>query len=180
MYVFMACDSGAANGDKDAYDVNTSTLVEYIEDSKADTVVFDIQDVGARYYTCEWFASIPQTVLRGQIDTWAMYDTMVAAALANVSFMVLDRPNPITGMNAFGPVLNESHASYVGRRPIAQAHGMTSGELAKMFVGEGWIAEAGNGSSLSLEIIPMTGWKRSMMWADTELPWVMPSPSTCC
>lgn len=106
-----------------------------------------------------------------------MYDTMVAAALANVSFMVLDRPNPITGMNAFGPVLNGSHASYIGRQPIAQAHGMTTGELAKMFIGEGWIAEASNGSSLSLEVIQMKGWKRSTPWRDTELPWVMPSPS---
>lgn len=106
-----------------------------------------------------------------------MHDTMVAAALTNVRFMVLDRPNPVTGMNAFGPVLNESHASYVGRRPIAQAHGMTSGELAKMFVGEGWIHEASNGSSLSLEVVPMKGWKRSMPWKETGLPWVMPSPS---
>lgn len=110
-------------------------------------------------------------------DTWAMYDTMVAAALTNVSFMVLDRPNPIKGTNAFGPVLNESYASYVGRRPIAQAHGMTSGELAKMFVGEGWISEAANGSTVSLEVIQMSGWKRSMRWEDTGLPWVMPSPS---
>jgi uncharacterized protein YbbC (DUF1343 family) len=106
-----------------------------------------------------------------------MYDTMVAAALSNVSFVVLDRPNPLTGSNAFGPILNESYASYVGRRPIAQAHGMTTGELAKMFVGERWIHDASNGSELSLEVIPMKGWKRSMTWKDTGLPWVMPSPS---
>ena len=106
-----------------------------------------------------------------------MYDTMVAAALSNASFVVVDRPNPITGMNAFGPVLNQSYASYVGRRPIAQAHGMTTGELAKMFVGEGWIEEAANGSALSLDVIAMEGWNRSMAWKDTGLPWVMPSPS---
>lgn len=59
----MAYDSDSANGEKDAYNVNTSTLVEYIQDSKADTVVFDIQDVGARFYTCEWPASSLQSVL---------------------------------------------------------------------------------------------------------------------
>lgn len=102
---------------------------------------------------------------------------MVAAAIANASLVVVDRPNPITGLNAFGPVLNESYASYVGRRPIAQAHGMTTGELASMFVGEKWIKQAANGSDLTLEVIPMQGWKRSMTWTDTRLPWVMPSPS---
>lgn len=107
-----------------------------------------------------------------------MYDTMVAAAISNATFVVVDRPNPITGLNAFGPVLNESYASYVGRRPIAQSHGMTAGELAKMFVGEKWIRNAANGSDLTLEVIPMQGWKRSMTWKETGLPWVMPSPST--
>ncbi|KFY04543.1 hypothetical protein O988_00703 [Pseudogymnoascus sp. VKM F-3808] len=145
----------------DAYNANTTELRSYITESGADTVVFDIQDVGARFYTY----------------TWAMYDTMVASALSNVSFVVLDRPNPITGLNAFGPVLNESYASYVGRRAIAQAHGMTSGELAEMFVGEGWIRQAANGSNLSLQIIKMKGWERSMAWKETGLPWVMPSPN---
>lgn len=156
--------------------MNTTTLVRYLTESGADTLVFDIQDVGARFYTCEYIPSLFAKETDSE-DTWAMYDTMVAAALTNVSFMVLDRPNPITGTNAFGPVLNESYASYVGRRPIAQAHGMTSGELAKMFVGEGWISEVANGSTVSLEVIQMSGWKRSMRWEDTGLPWVMPSPS---
>lgn len=108
-----------------------------------------------------------------------MYDTMVAAAIANVSYMVLDRPNPSTGLNAFGPVLNESYASYVGRRPISQAHGMTSGELARMFVGEGWIGEdAGSeAEELRLEVVQMSHWKREMRWEETGLPWVLPSPS---
>jgi len=112
-----------------------------------------------------------------------MYDTMVAAAAMNVSFVALDRPNPITGLDAFGPVLNESFVtSYVGRRAIAQAHGMTTGELAKMFVGEGWIAQAAAGNQshppqLDLQVVPMKGWKRSMTFAQTGLPWVMPSPN---
>lgn len=108
-----------------------------------------------------------------------MYDTMVAAAKVNATFVVIDRPNPITGLNAFGPVLNETFiTSYVGRRPIAQAHGMTVGELASMFVGEGWIAEAsGDDSSLALEVIEMKHWKRSMTFEQTGLPWALPSPN---
>ncbi|RJE21825.1 hypothetical protein PHISCL_05844 [Aspergillus sclerotialis] len=145
----------------DAYNVNTSTLISYIRDSKADTVVYDIQDVGVRFYTY----------------TWAMYDTMLAAALTNTKFVVLDRPNPITGLNAFGPVLKERYSSYVGRKPIAQAHGMTSGELARMFVGQGWIKQDANGSDLTLEVVKMDGWERKMSWAETGLHWVLPSPN---
>lgn len=110
-----------------------------------------------------------------------MYDTMVAAALSGASYVVLDRPNPITGVDAFGPVLNESFVnSYVGRRSIAQSHGMTIGELAEMFVGEGWIQDSAGGEALkSLEVIKMKGWSRGMTFDDTGLPWVIPSPSTC-
>ena len=108
-----------------------------------------------------------------------MYDTMVAAASTNFSFVVIDRPNPITGLDAHGPVLNDSFiTSYVGRRPIAQAHGMTVGELARMFVGEGWIKQAANGSELKdLSVVKMRGWKRGMTFAETGLPWVFPSPN---
>lgn len=106
-----------------------------------------------------------------------MYDTMLAAALSNATFVVLDRPNPLSGKEAFGPVLDENYSSYVGRRAIAQAHGMTAGELASMFVGEGWIQDATNGSDLTLEVVRMKGWEREMSWEDTGLPWVMPSPS---
>ncbi|KAK2738905.1 hypothetical protein FQN55_009675 [Onygenales sp. PD_40] len=146
----------------DAYVASVDTLRGYITESGADTVVFDIQDVGSRFYTY----------------VWAMYDTMIAAALTNITFVVLDRPNPITGLNAWGPVLNTTHSSYVGRQAIAQAHGMTAGELAKMFVGEGWIKEAANGTDLaSLSVIKMKGWERWMAWKDTGLPWIMPSPN---
>lgn len=90
-----------------------------------------------------------------------MYDTMIAAAKTNVSFVVIDRPNPITGLNAFGPVLNESFiTTYAGRRAIGQSHGMTVGELARMFIGEGLIREAANGSSLPLEVIQLWSWER--------------------
>ncbi|KAJ6445079.1 secreted protein [Purpureocillium lavendulum] len=147
----------------DAYNVNVTTLMGYIRDSGADTIVYDIQDVGARFYTY----------------IWALYDTMVAAAATNTSFIVIDRPNPITALDAHGPVLNDSFInSYVGRRPIAQAHGMTVGELARMYVGEGWIRQTANGSDLEdLSVVKMRGWKRGMTFAETGLPWVFPSPN---
>lgn len=107
-----------------------------------------------------------------------MYDTMIAAAETNSSFVVLDRPNPISGLDAFGPVLDESFiTSYVGRRAIAQSHGLTTGELARMFVGEGWIKEASGGADLSVEVVQMHNWKRWMTFHDTGLPWVIPSPN---
>ncbi|KAM0739434.1 hypothetical protein ACQRIT_007171 [Beauveria bassiana] len=146
-----------------AYNANTSTLVNYIRDSGADLILYDIQDVGARFYTY----------------IWALYDVMVAANIANTSVMVLDRPNPIAGNNAFGPVLNESFVnSYVGRRSISQVHGMTVGELAKMYVGQGWIAATANAQTkLHLEVVTMQNWRRSMRFEDTGLPWVLPSPN---
>ncbi|PQK11504.1 hypothetical protein BB8028_0003g01290 [Beauveria bassiana] len=146
-----------------AYNANTSTLVNYIRDSGADLILYDIQDVGARFYTY----------------IWALYDIMVAANIANTSVMVLDRPNPIAGNNAFGPVLNESFVnSYVGRRSISQVHGMTVGELAKMYVGQGWIAATANAQTkLHLEVVTMQNWRRSMRFEDTGLPWVLPSPN---
>ncbi len=117
-------------------------------------------------------------MLTEHLDVWAMYDAMTASAATNTTFIVLDRPNPITGLNAFGPVLNESFInSYVGRRAIAQAHGMTVGELAKLFVGQGWINEASNGSEPNLDVITMKHWSRSMPFQKTGLPWVFPSPN---
>ncbi|CAH0019935.1 unnamed protein product [Clonostachys rhizophaga] len=143
-----------------AYMANTTELMGFIEDSGADTVLFDIQDVGARFYT--------------YLDVWVMYGAMVAAAKKQASFVVLDHPNPITGLNAFGPVLNESFVtSYVGRRAIAQSHGMTVGERARPHVH----SEAADGSSLSLNVVRMENWQRWMTFHDTGLPWVMPSPN---
>ena len=145
----------------DGYDASIEKLESFIKKSGADCAIYDIQDVGARFYTY----------------IWAMHDLMIAAALQNATFFVLDRPNPITGLNAFGPVLNRSVSSYVGRQPIAQAHGMTAGELANMFVGEGWIKREAKDSDVSLEVIQMQGWKRWMTFRDTGMPWVLPSPN---
>ncbi|MGA2623980.1 MAG: DUF1343 domain-containing protein [Bacteroidota bacterium] len=123
-----------------------------------DALVFDLQDVGARFYT---YAS-------------TMANAMAAAAENGKQFIVLDRPNPINGVDIEGPILDTTLRSFIGMFPIPIRHGMTLGELAKMIVGEQWL---GTGLHLDLTVIPMGGWKRSMWYDDTELPWLPPSPN---
>jgi uncharacterized protein YbbC (DUF1343 family) len=119
-----------------------------------DAVIFDIQDVGARYYTF--------------IYTMAL--AMEACAEQGVKFLVLDRPNPINGVDLEGPVLAPDYRSFVGLYPLPVRHGMTVGELAVYFAGQG-------GLRYDLEVVPMSGWRREMFFDDTGLPWVMPSPN---
>ncbi len=123
-----------------------------------DALVFDIQDIGARFYT--------------YISTMSL--AMEAAAENGLRFIVLDRPNPIGGEVVEGPVLDPRYRSFVGIHPIPVRHGMTVGELARMFNEEGWLK---NGVRADLEIVPVQGWKRSMVFEDTGLPWVPPSPN---
>lgn len=123
-----------------------------------DVLVFDIQDVGARFYTF--------------ISTMGL--AMQAAAENDIPFLVLDRPNPIGGEYVSGYVLEPEHASFVGQYPIPIAHGMTAGELARMIVGEAMLPDLG---SLELDVIAMEGWERAMLWPDTGLPWVDTSPN---
>ncbi|WP_073949001.1 exo-beta-N-acetylmuramidase NamZ family protein [Streptomyces kebangsaanensis] len=139
----------------DTYLKSGRPLADVFTASGVDTVVFDIQDVGARFYTY----------------IWTLYDCMEAAALAGKRFVVLDRPNPVTGREALGPVLHKEFATFVGRQPIAQAHGMTVAELARLFNGE-FLA-----TPVPLETVLMTGWKRSRFYDDSGLPWVPPSPN---
>jgi uncharacterized protein YbbC (DUF1343 family) len=89
--------------------------------------------------------------------------------------VVLDRPNPINGRNAYGPVLDKAYATFVGREPIAQAHGMTVAELALLFNGE-FVPEAA-GRAVELETVGMSGWRRRDFFDATGLPWVPPSPN---
>lgn len=119
-----------------------------------DVLLFDIQDVGARFYTY----------------IYTMAYAMEAAADNDIEMMVLDRPNPISGGDVEGPVLDEDYESFVGMYPIPQQHGMTVGELAELFNEEFDI-------HADLEVMKMNGWDRSMYYDDTELPWVMPSPN---
>lgn len=122
--------------------------------SEIDTLVIDLQDVGARYYTF----------------IWTMELCMQTAVETGKTVVVLDRPNPIAGHITEGPVLNPDFASFVGLRPLPVRHGMTIAEIAV------YIREAFH-PDLDLRIIPMHGWRRKMWFDDTGLPWVMPSPN---
>ncbi|MFJ4084096.1 exo-beta-N-acetylmuramidase NamZ domain-containing protein [Streptomyces iakyrus] len=139
----------------DTYLKSGRPLADVFTASGVDTVVFDIQDVGARFYTY----------------IWTLYDCMESAQLAGKRFVVLDRPNPATGRAALGPVLHKEFATFVGRQPVAQAHGMTVAELARLFNGE-FLTEP-----VPLETVPMSGWKRSDFYDASGLPWVPPSPN---
>ena len=119
-----------------------------------DVLVFDMQDVGARYYT--------------YVSTMAL--AMEAAGEHNVPFLVLDRPNPIRGDVVQGNILNPSYKTFVGMYEVPIRHGMTPGELARMYVGA-------FGISVDLAVVPVEGWKRDMTFDDTNLPWVPPSPN---
>ncbi|MCL6737630.1 exo-beta-N-acetylmuramidase NamZ family protein [Streptomyces neyagawaensis] len=139
----------------DTYQKSGRALADIFTASGVDTVVFDIQDVGARFYTY----------------IWTLYDCMEAARLAGKRFVVLDRPNPVTGRSAQGPVLHKEFATFVGRQPVSQAHGMTVAELARLFNGE-FLEEP-----VPLETVLMSGWKRSRFYDSSGLPWVPPSPN---
>ena len=123
-----------------------------------DVLVFDIQDVGARFYT--------------YISTMGL--AMQSAAEAGVPFIVLDRPNPLSGDYVSGFVLEPDQSSFVGLFPIPIVHGLTIGELAQMIQGEAMLPGL---EDLELEVIAMEGWHRTMQWPDTGMPWVNTSPN---
>jgi len=117
-------------------------------------MVVDLQDVGARYYTFAW-----TTVL-----------TMRACARAGKPVIVLDRPNPLGGERLEGNWPDGRFPSFVGLHPLPIRHGMTIAELAAY---HNETQEIG----CDLTVVPMAGWRRNMLWEDTELPWVAPSPN---
>ncbi|WP_156288222.1 exo-beta-N-acetylmuramidase NamZ family protein [Oceanobacillus salinisoli] len=125
---------------------------EMLED--VDVLLFDIQDVGTRFYTY----------------IYTMAYAMEAAAENGKEFIVLDRPNPLGGQKVEGPVLDPDYASFVGNYPIPLRHGMTVGELAKLFNEEFEIAA-------DLTVVEMKGWNRNMYYDDTKLEFVLPSPN---
>jgi uncharacterized protein YbbC (DUF1343 family) len=129
------------------------------EDLKGlDLVVFDIQDVGVRFYT--------------YISTMGL--AMQAAAAAGVPFLVLDRPNPLGGADVSGFLRDRLPASFTSLYPIPIVHGMTVGELAGMIKGEAMLPGL---ARLELGVVRMQGWQREMRWPDTGLPWVATSPN---
>jgi uncharacterized protein YbbC (DUF1343 family) len=123
-----------------------------------DVLVFDIQDVGVRFYT--------------YISTMGL--AMQAAAGARIPFVVLDRPNPLGGAYVSGFVLEAALRSFVGEYPIPIVHGLTVGELARMIQGERWL---GGLDGLELNVVAMQGWQRSMRWPATGRAWVATSPN---
>ncbi len=121
---------------------------------EVDVLVVDLQDVGTRVYTF----------------VYTMANCMRAAARHGVRVVVCDRPNPIGGDEVEGNLLQEAFRSFVGQFPIPLRHGMTIGELARLFNRE-------FGIGADLEVVPLEGWHRSMYHDQTGLPWVMPSPN---
>ena len=129
---------------------------EMLED--VDVLIYDIQDVGARFYTF--------------ISTMGL--AMEAASEYGKQFIVLDRPNPINGVTIEGPIIEEQFYSFVGQYPIPVRYGMTPGEMAWMIKGEKWMKGM---EELDLKVIPMEGWQRTMWFDQTGLPWIKPSPN---
>ncbi|MCB9563818.1 MAG: DUF1343 domain-containing protein [Kofleriaceae bacterium] len=123
-----------------------------------DVVVYDVQDVGSRYYTF----------------VWTMVLAMRACARAGVAFIVLDRPNPIGGDLVEGGAIAAGYDSFVGLCSVPNRHGLTAGEIARWRAAEEHL-------DLDLDVVELEGWSRGMAFADTGLPWVMPSPNmpTC-
>ncbi len=123
-----------------------------------DMVIFDMQDVGARYYT------YPST----------MTLVMDACARDGVALWVLDRPNPVRGDIIDGPLLDPEYASFVGMHPVPIRHGMTLGELAILINEQGWLTDE---RRANLVVVPVLNWSRFDWWEDTHLEWVPPSPN---
>lgn len=138
----------------DTYGARTDQVAAMFRKAGVELVVFDIADVGARFYTY----------------VWSMYTAMRAAAEVGAGFLVLDRPNPL-GDAVAGPRLDPRFASFVGMLPIAQQHGMTAGELARMFRARHL------DRPLQLDVVPVRGWSRQQRFHATGLPWVPPSPN---
>ncbi len=123
-----------------------------------DVLIYDIQDVGARFYT--------------YIST--LYYVLQAGAENNIPVIVLDRPNPINGVSVDGPVRADDQKSFVGIAPIPIMYGMTIGELAEFFVGEGYL---GGNLKPDLTVVKLKNWNRDKHYDDFSIPWVKPSPN---
>ena len=119
-----------------------------------ETLVVDLQDIGSRYYTFQWTLAL----------------AMGACARAGVRVVVLDRPNPLGGVVVEGNVPDPAFASFVGLYPLPARPGLTLGELAVWFARE-------HGLRPALTVVAMQGWRRAMLWEDTGVPWVAPSPN---
>jgi uncharacterized protein YbbC (DUF1343 family) len=122
--------------------------------ANVEVLVFDLQDIGGRVYTF----------------VYTMANAMRACRRLGLKMIVLDRPNPINGVDIEGNLLEPGHESFVGQFPIPMRHGMTAGELAVMF-------NEHFGIGCDLEVVKVDGWDRTQFYDDTDGPWVMPSPN---
>lgn len=137
------------------YGTTAASLAPTVEQlADLDLLVFDIQDIGTRYYT---YAA-----------TMAL--CMQVARRAKVKVLVLDRPNPLGGVAVEGSGIDAGLESFVGLYPVPQRHGMTTGELAQLY-------NTAFGIGCELEVLRCEGWKRGQLFDETGLPWVMPSPN---
>lgn len=153
--VESSCDKKTGLPIHSLYGTNETSLMpkkELLVD--LDAVLFDIQDIGSRYYTY----------------VWTLVYMMRVCADLGVEVVVLDRPNPINGIDIEGGLIADPLRSFVGLCPLPNRHGMTVGEIAR------WANETEN-INCHLTVIPMQGWSREMFYEDTNLPWVMPSPN---
>ena len=125
-----------------------------------DCLIVDLQDIGSRFYT---------------FQATMKYCLEVALPMG-LSVIVLDRPNPIGGLQVEGPMLRARYESFVGVHPIAVRHGLTIGELARLYYRD--LVKNSHGKQLGeLRVIPCQGWSRRMYFDECNLPWVMPSPN---
>ncbi|KMP12316.1 hypothetical protein UR09_01460 [Candidatus Nitromaritima sp. SCGC AAA799-A02] len=153
----VADDADPASGlpVKSLYGSDASSLTpssDLLDD--IDNLIFDIQDVGSRYYTF----------------IYTLANCMQTCAATGTRMIVCDRPNPINGMSVEGNLVEETFRSFVGQYPLPNRHGMTVGELANLF-------NEGFGIHCDLRVVPMQGWERTMWYDQTGLAWVAPSPN---
>ena len=130
--------------------VPTDTMLQGI-----DHLFVDLQDIGSRMYTYAYTLTL----------------LLEKCAARDIEVIILDRPNPINGLDVEGNVLDPAYASFIGRHPLPVRHGLTIGEVALMHQ-KFWATDPAN-----LQVIPMLGWQRDMYYSDTQLPWALPSPN---
>jgi len=145
----LGCDVVSLYGDSSETLIPDPALLDNL-----DLILFDIQDVGSRYYT--------------YVNTLALF--MEAVSGRDIEIMVLDRPNPLGGDIVEGPLLDPEFASFVGVFPVPVRHGMSAGELALYY-------QAVKKLDVNLSVVTMEGWHRAMLFPETALPWIPPSPN---
>lgn len=142
----------------DTYKLHDEALDDAIRELDVDALIVDLQDIGVRYYTY----------------VWTMVDCLRSAARLGIPFYVLDRPNPLGGSIISGPGVEPGFESFVGRLDVPMRHGLTIGEVARVAA---QLDRADGHDVPDPGVVEMRGWSRSMLWADTGLEWVMPSPN---